>query len=59
VPVTAFDDHVLGVQVDGELVLVEGVPIVESDLHTGNGVVHVVHHLLVPGELDLTATTTR
>jgi uncharacterized surface protein with fasciclin (FAS1) repeats len=59
VPVTVFDEHVLAVQVDGEHVLVEGVPIVESDLQTGNGVVHVVPHLLMPRELDLTATTAR
>ena len=51
-----FDDHVLAVGADGTTILVEGVPIVDPDLRTGNGVVHVVNHLLMPGELDLSGT---
>jgi uncharacterized surface protein with fasciclin (FAS1) repeats len=52
-PITLFDDHVLAVRADGATILVEGVPIVEPDLRTGNGVVHIVNHLLMPGELEL------
>jgi uncharacterized surface protein with fasciclin (FAS1) repeats len=52
-PITLVDDHVLVVEVKGSTILVEGVPIVDSDLRTGNGVVQVVDHLLMPGELDL------
>jgi uncharacterized surface protein with fasciclin (FAS1) repeats len=52
-PITLVDDHVLDVEVVGSTILVEGVPIVDSDLRTGNGVVQVVDHLLMPGELDL------
>jgi uncharacterized surface protein with fasciclin (FAS1) repeats len=44
---------VLDVEVKGSTILVEGIPIVDSDLRTGNGVVQVVDHLLMPGELDL------
>ena len=52
-PITLVDDHVLDVEVNGSTILVEGIPIVDSDLRTGNGVVQVVDHLLMPGELDL------
>jgi uncharacterized surface protein with fasciclin (FAS1) repeats len=52
-PITLVDDHVLDVEVKGSTSLVEGIPIVDSDLRTGNGVVQVVDHLLMPGELDL------
>ena len=55
-PITVFDDHVLNVQVEGTTILVEGVRIVDPDLRAGNGVVHVVNHLLMPGELDLSGT---
>jgi len=55
-PVTMLDGHVLDVSSDGTTISVEGVPIVEADLLAGNGVVHVVNHLLVPSELDLTGT---
>jgi uncharacterized surface protein with fasciclin (FAS1) repeats len=52
-PITLVDDHVVDVEVKGSTILVEGIPIVASDLRTGNGVVQVVDHLLMPGELDL------
>jgi uncharacterized surface protein with fasciclin (FAS1) repeats len=52
-PITLVDEHLLDVEVVGSTILVEGVPIVDSDLRTGNGVVQVVDHLLMPGELDL------
>jgi uncharacterized surface protein with fasciclin (FAS1) repeats len=52
-PITLVDDHVLDVEVKGSTILVEGIPIIASDLRTGNGVVQVVDHLLMPGELDL------
>lgn len=55
-PITMVDDHVLTVDADGSTVLVEDVPIVDPDLRTGNGVVHVVNHLLMPEELDLSGT---
>ncbi|HZI44973.1 MAG TPA: fasciclin domain-containing protein, partial [Ilumatobacter sp.] len=55
-PITMVDDHVLTVDADGSTILVEDVPIVDPDLRTGNGVVHVVKHLLMPGELDLSGT---
>jgi len=55
-PITMVDDHVLSVDADGSTILVEDVPIVDPDLRTGNGVVHVVNHLLMPGELDLSGT---
>jgi len=55
-PVVVFDDHQLAVTTDGDTILVEGVPIVDADRLAGNGVVHVVDHLLTPGELDLTGT---
>lgn len=55
-PITMVDDHVLTVDADGSTILVEDVPIVDPDLRTGNGVVHVVNHLLMPGELDLSGT---
>jgi uncharacterized surface protein with fasciclin (FAS1) repeats len=55
-PVTMIDGHALDVGVDGPTILVESVPIVDADLRTGNGVVHVVNHLLVPEELDLSGT---
>ena len=55
-PITMVDDHVLTVDADGSTILVEDVPIVDPDLRTGNGVVHVVNHLLRPGELDLSGT---
>jgi uncharacterized surface protein with fasciclin (FAS1) repeats len=53
-PVTMYDGHVLDVHIVGDTIFVEGVSIVDPDLRTGNGVVHVVNHLLVPKELDLT-----
>jgi len=53
-PVTMMDGHVLHARLDGTTILVQDVPIVEPDLRAGNGVVHVVDHLLMPGELDLT-----
>jgi uncharacterized surface protein with fasciclin (FAS1) repeats len=37
--------------------VVEEVPIIDADLRVGNGVVHVVDHLLMPGELDLAGTS--
>ena len=55
-PIVVLDDHVLDVEADGSTIMVEGVPIVEADLGAANGVVHVVNHLLMPGELDLTGT---
>ena len=55
-PITMVDDHVLTVDADGSTILVEDVPIVDPDLRTGNGVVHVVNDLLMPGELDLSGT---
>jgi uncharacterized surface protein with fasciclin (FAS1) repeats len=55
-PITMIDDHMLSVDVDGSTILVEDIPIVDPDLRTGNGVVHVVNHLLMPGELDLSGT---
>jgi uncharacterized surface protein with fasciclin (FAS1) repeats len=55
-PITMLDAHVLDARADGTTMLVEGVPIVDPDLRTGNGVVHVVNHLLMPGELDLSGT---
>jgi uncharacterized surface protein with fasciclin (FAS1) repeats len=56
--ITVLDGHVLDVRVDGTTILVDGIPIVELDLRAGNGVVHVVNHLLMPGELDLSGTDT-
>ena len=53
-PVTMMDGHVLHARLDGTTILVQNVPIAEPDLRAGNGVVHVVDHLLMPGELDLT-----
>lgn len=53
-PVAVFDGHQLVVTTEGGTVVVDGVPIVDADLRAGNGVVHVVNHLLMPGELDLT-----
>ena len=55
-PIVVFDDHQLVVTTEGDTILVEGVPIVEADLGAGNGVVHLVSHLLTPGELDVTGT---
>ena len=52
-PVMMVDGHVLHARTDGTTILVQGVAIVEPDLRAGNGVVHVVNHLLMPGELDL------
>jgi uncharacterized surface protein with fasciclin (FAS1) repeats len=52
-PVTMVDGHMLHARTDGTTILVQGVAIVEPDLRAGNGVVHVVNHLLMPGELDL------
>ena len=55
-PIVMVDGHVLDVQSDGATTIVDGVPIVDPDLRAGNGVVHVVNDLLMPGELDLTGT---
>lgn len=55
-PVVMVDGHVLDVETDGATTIVDGVPIVDPDLGAGNGVVHVVNSLLLPGELDLTGT---
>jgi uncharacterized surface protein with fasciclin (FAS1) repeats len=52
-PVTTVDGHALHARTDGTTILVQGVAIVEPDLLAGNGVVHVVNHLLMPAELDL------
>ena len=52
-PIVVFDDHQLRGTTEGGTTLVEGVPIVEADLRAGNGVVHIVNHLLTPGELDV------
>ena len=51
--IVVFDDHQLRGTTEGDTTLVEGVPIVEADLRVGNGVVHIVNHLLTPGELDV------
>ena len=56
-PITVFDEHVLTVRADGSTTVVEEVPIIDADLRVGNGVVHVVDHLLMPGELDLAGTS--
>jgi uncharacterized surface protein with fasciclin (FAS1) repeats len=53
-PVTMVDGHVLRARTDGTTIMVQNVAIVEPDLRAGNGVVHIVNHLLMPGELDLT-----
>ena len=52
--VMMMDGHVLHASLEGATIVVQGVPIVEPDLRAGNGVVHVVDHLLMPGELHLT-----
>jgi len=52
-PVTMVDGHVLHARTEGRTILVQDVAIVEPDLRAGNGVVHVVNHVLTPGELDL------
>ena len=52
-PIVVFDDHQLRVTTESDTIVVEGVPIVEPDLLAGNGVVHIVNHLLTPGELDV------
>ena len=56
-PIVVLDGHELEVADDGTTTLVEGVPIVEADVRAGNGVVHLVNRLLMPGELDLTGTS--
>ena len=56
-PIVVFDGHHLDVTSDGDTIVVDGVPIAEADLPAGNGVVHIVNHLLTQGELDLTETT--
>lgn len=55
-PIVMVDGDVLDVQTDGATTIVDGVPIVDPDLRAGNGIVHVVNDLLMPGELDLTGT---
>ena len=55
-PIVMVDGHVADVETNGATTIVDGVPIVDPDLPAGNGVVHVVNDLLMPGELDLTGT---
>lgn len=55
-PIVMVDGDVLDVHTDGATTIVDGVPIVDPDLRAGNGIVHVVNDLLMPGELDLTGT---
>ena len=55
-PIVVFDGHQLDVTTDGDTILVEGVPLVAVDLRAGNGVVHIVNHLLTQGELDLSGS---
>jgi uncharacterized surface protein with fasciclin (FAS1) repeats len=50
------DGDVLDVQVDGATTVVDDVPLADPDLRAGNGVVHIVNDLLMPGELQLTET---
>ncbi len=55
-PIVVFDEHQLDVTTDGDTVFVDRVPLVDVDLAAGNGVVHIVNHLLTQGELDLGGT---
>ncbi len=51
-PLTMIDDESVEIDADTEPVTVNGIPVVEADLLTGNGVVQVIDRVLVPDGID-------
>jgi uncharacterized surface protein with fasciclin (FAS1) repeats len=46
----------LDIAVDGEAVTVDGATIVTTDIHTSNGVIHVIDSVLLPADNDIVDT---
>jgi uncharacterized surface protein with fasciclin (FAS1) repeats len=38
----------LDISIDGETVLINGIPVVAVDIDTSNGVIHVIDGVLIP-----------
>lgn len=57
-PLAMLDGESVDVAIDGDVITIGGATVTESDILTGNGVIHVVDRVLMPPDVDVEPSET-